>query len=63
MPFSALGYDSGHVAVQLFIYGDKDGIGVFPGLISMFNNPNWKIDGSNKQWVTISSAKGRPVSL
>ncbi|MGB5027789.1 MAG: hypothetical protein WBO38_04750 [Chitinophagaceae bacterium] len=63
VPFSALGYDSGHVAVQLFIYGDKDGIGVFPGLISMFNNPNWKIDGSNKQWVTISSAKGRPVSL
>ena len=49
--------------VQLFIYGDKDGIGVFPGLISMFSNANWKIDGSNKQWVTVTSAKGRPVSL
>jgi hypothetical protein len=29
----------------------------------MFNNPNWKIDQSNKQWVTVSSAKGKPVSL
>ncbi len=38
-------------------------MGVFPGLISMFNNANWKIDGSNKQWVTIHSAKGKPVSL
>lgn len=63
VPFTALANDSGRVAVQLFIYGDKDGIGVFPGLISMFNNPNWKIDGSNKQWVTITAAKGRPVSL
>ncbi len=63
VPFSALAYDSGKVAVQLFIYGDKDGIGVFPGLISMFNNANWKIDGSNKQWVTITAAKGKLVSL
>lgn len=63
VPFTALSGDSNRVVVQLFIYGDKDGIGVFPGLISMFNNPNWKIDQSNKQWVTISSAKGKPVSL
>ena len=63
VPYSALTYDSNKVAIQLFIYGDKDGIGVFPGLISMFNNPNWKIDGSNKQWVTVTAAKGKPVSL
>ena len=63
VPFTALGGDSNRVVVQLFIYGDKDGIGVFPGLVSMFNNPNWKIDQSNKQWVTISSARGKPVSL
>ncbi|HUR66032.1 MAG TPA: hypothetical protein VMZ03_06745, partial [Chitinophagaceae bacterium] len=63
VPFKDLDNDSGQVAVQLFIYGDKDGIGVFPGLISMFNNSNWKIDGSNKQWVTITAAKGKPVSL
>lgn len=63
VPFTTLNGDSNRVIVQLFIYGDKDGIGVFPGLISMFNNPNWKIDQSNKQWVTVSSAKGKPVSL
>lgn len=63
VPFTALSGDSNRVVVQLFIYGDKDGIGVFPGLVSMFNNPNWKIDQSNKQWVTVSSAKGKPVSL
>ncbi len=63
VPFTALSGDSNRVIVQLFIYGDKDGMGVFPGLVSMFNNPNWKIDQTNKQWVTISSAKGKPVSL
>jgi hypothetical protein len=63
VPFTALAGDSNRVVVQLFIFGDKDGIGVFPGLISMFNNPNWKIDQSNKQWVVVSSAKGKPVSL
>jgi hypothetical protein len=63
VPFRDLIYDSSRVAVQLFIYGDKDGIGVFPGLVSMFNNPNWTIDGTNPQWVSISSAKGKPITL
>ncbi|MBK6828629.1 MAG: hypothetical protein IPG86_18030 [Chitinophagaceae bacterium] len=63
VPFQALANDSGRVIVQLFIYGDRDGMGVFPGLVNMFNNANWKIDGSNKQWVAINSAKGKPVTL
>jgi hypothetical protein len=63
VPYTALTGDSGRVIVQLFIYGDKDGMGVFPGLINMFSNANWKIDGSNKQWVVVNSAKGKPVSL
>lgn len=63
VPFKALANDSGRVIIQLFIYGDKDGIGVFPGLLSMFSNPNWNIDRSNSQWVTITSVKGKPVSL
>ena len=63
VPFQALANDSGRVIVQLFIYGDRDGMGVFPGLVNMFNNTNWKIDGSNKQWVAINSAKGKPVTL
>ena len=63
VPFADLTNDSGRVVVQLFIYGDKDGIGVFPGLINMFTNANWKVDQTNKYWVTVSSAKGKPVTL
>jgi hypothetical protein len=63
VPFKDLADDSGHVHVQLFIYGDKDGIGVFPGLVNMFNNSNWKIDPSSKYWVRITAAKGKPVTL
>ena len=63
VPFKDLADDSGRVHVQLFIYGDKDGIGVFPGLVNMFNNSNWKIDPSSKYWVRITAAKGRPVTL
>lgn len=63
VPYKALANDSGKVAIQLFIYGDKDGIGVFPGLISMFRNGDWKTDLSNKQWVTVTAAKGKPVTL
>lgn len=64
VPYNDLTYDStGKIAIQLFIYGDKDGIGLFPSLVGMFNNANWKIDQSNKQWVTVTAAKGKPVSL
>ena len=63
VPFKDLADDSGRVNVQLFIYGDKDGIGVFPGLVNMFNNANWRIDQSSKYWVKISSNKGKPVNL
>ncbi len=31
VPFKALANDSGRVTIQVFIYGDKDGMGVFPG--------------------------------
>ncbi len=63
VPVRDLEDDSGRIVVQLFIYGDKDGIGLFPSLLNMFNNPAWKIDGSNKQWVTVSAVKGKPVYL
>jgi hypothetical protein len=63
VPFKALAADSGRVSVQVFIYGDKDGIGVFPGILNLFNTPNWKTDRSNPQWVTVSSVKGSPVSI
>ena len=33
VPFTALTNESGGVIVQLFIYGDKDGIGLFPSVL------------------------------
>jgi hypothetical protein len=45
------------------MYGDKDGIGIFPGILNMFNNSGWKTDHSNPQWITITSAKGSPVTI
>ena len=55
--------EKGGIVIQVFIYGDEDGIRVFPNILGMFNNANWKIDRSNPNWVTISSIKGKPVSL
>ncbi len=63
VPFPALVNDSGRVILQLFIYGDNDGKGVFPNIVGMFRNSNWKVDETNKQWVVVNSAKGKPVSL
>jgi hypothetical protein len=63
VPYKVLADSSDRIAIQLFIYGDKDGIGLFPGLVGMFRNANWKIDDSNKQWVTVTAAKGKPVTI
>ena len=63
VPFKALANDSGRVVIQVFMYGDKDGMGVFPSIVGLFNNANWKTDRTNPQWVTISSLKGNPVSI
>ncbi len=63
VPNKSLLNDSGRVIMQVFFYGDKDGQGIFRGFVNMFSNTNWKIDNSNKQWVTINSAKGKPVTI
>lgn len=63
VPYKSLVNDSGNVIMQVFFYGDKDGQGIFRGFVGMFSNSNWKIDGSNSQWVKISSAKGKPVTI
>jgi hypothetical protein len=63
VPFKSMANDSGKVYMHVFFYGDKDGQGIFPGFLNMFNNANWKIDRSNDQWVTISSVKGKSVTI
>jgi len=63
VPFSSLTNENGEVICQVFFYGDSDGRNIFNGFVNMFANSNWKIDGSNKEWVVIKSAKGKPVSI
>ncbi|NOT51948.1 MAG: hypothetical protein HOP10_11810 [Chitinophagaceae bacterium] len=62
VPYQSLVNDSGRVIMQVFFYGDKDGQGIFKGFLGTFSNNNWKITG-NDQWVTITSVKGKPVSI
>jgi hypothetical protein len=63
VPFNAMVNDSGRVIMQVFFYGDKDGQGIFGGFQNMYGNANWKIDRSNPQWITITSVKGKPVTI
>lgn len=63
VPASSLVNEKGEAIVQMFFYGDKDGKTDFSIFQGMFNNANWKIDKSNKQWVVVKSAKGNPVSI
>lgn len=63
VPFTSLTNEKGEVISQVFFYGDRDGRNIFNGFLNMFGGGNWKIDGSNKQWVVIKSTKGQPVSI
>lgn len=63
VPYKSMVDSDGRVIMQVFFYGDSDGQGIFRGFVGMFSNSNWTIDGSNKQWITITSAKGRPVII
>jgi hypothetical protein len=63
IPFKALANDSEKVIMQVFFYGDKDGQNIFEGFKKMFSPVLWKIDNSNPQWISISSLKGKPVTI
>ncbi len=63
VPIQRLVNDSGQVIIQVFFYGDQDGKNIFPGFLRTFNPPNWKLDDTNPQWVTIRSMKGRSVLI
>jgi len=62
VPFKDLVNDTGRVIMQVFFYGDKDGLTIFPGFKKLFDPKSWKITTSQK-WITINSIKGRPVSI
>lgn len=58
--------DSGRVVQQVFFYGDEDRDGQmsFANFMAMFRNRSeWKVDDKNPDFVSISSAKGKPVYI
>ncbi len=60
LEYKDLADDSGRVVQQVFFYGDKDGQESYANFISLFNNPDWKIQ-KRPEWVEIKSKKGKPV--
>jgi hypothetical protein len=60
--YNSLADNSGKVIMQVFFYGDKDGLKIFPGFKKLFDPKFWKITTSAK-WITISSIKGKPVTI
>ena len=63
--YKLLADDSGRVIQQVFFFGDedKDGQLSFINFMGMFRGkPDWKI-AENPDWVTITSTKGKPVTI
>lgn len=62
VPFKDLVSDSGVVYYQVFFYGDKDGQDSYASFLTNFPGSEWRI-AKSKYWVTISSLKGKPVTI
>ncbi len=54
--------DSGVVVEQVFFYGDEDGKSSYNSFLSNYKPDEWKI-AKNDKWVTLTSTKGKPVSV
>lgn len=53
--------DSGKVVMQVFFYGDKDGLMNYAGFLPQFTRGGWKKIVDNKYWIAFASVKGRPI--
>jgi hypothetical protein len=64
IPFKDLVNDSaGRVYEEVFFYGDKDGFDSYAHFMPTFQNSNWRINDLNKYFFSITSVKGKPVTL
>jgi hypothetical protein len=65
--YDSLADDSGRIVQQVFFYGDKDkdGQNSYNDFMALFlKKPEWKItENSTKEWVTISSTRGKPILI
>jgi hypothetical protein len=61
--YNSITDDSGRVVQHVFFYGDEDGITSFRNFMGMFNGkPEWKVV-TGREWVTITSTKGKPYTI
>ncbi len=61
--FESLSKENQPVVMQVFFYGDEDGQASYQGFVRQFSGANWKRTIDNKQWITISSTRGKPVLI
>ncbi|MBK7691035.1 MAG: hypothetical protein IPJ31_07930 [Bacteroidetes bacterium] len=54
--------DSGRVVEQVFFYGDEDGKSSYNSFLSNYKPEDWKTE-KNDKWVTLTSIKGKPVTV
>jgi hypothetical protein len=54
--------DSGMVVEQVFFYGDEDGKSSYNNFMANYKADEWKIV-KNDKWVTLSSIKGKPLTV
>lgn len=62
MPINQLKDSSGRIIIQQFIYGDKDGKGVFNSLSKYFPSSIWR-KTVKEFWVEHSTIKGTPITI
>ncbi|RAJ04152.1 hypothetical protein LX64_03030 [Chitinophaga skermanii] len=60
--FADLQSDSGRIYQQVFFYGDKDGQDSYASFMGNFPGGDWKVS-SNAFWTTITSLKGKPITI
>ncbi|MGZ3840144.1 MAG: hypothetical protein ACXVMS_14500 [Flavisolibacter sp.] len=51
------------VVIQVFFYGDKDGLMNYRGYLPQFSNGNWKKIEDNKYWIAFASTRGKPIAI
>lgn len=58
--YTALADTAQRVIMQVFFYGDDDGMTAYQGFLRQFSGSNWRVTYAEK-WVVISSLKGKAV--
>jgi hypothetical protein len=61
LSYESLANESGQVTMQVFFYGDKDGLMNYTGFLEQLKTSGWKKTEDSKYWIAYASAKGNLV--